>query len=274
VKYLHSDQPLFNRFARLLTAEGDPAPGGGSPPAADTPPAGEGGAAPAPAVEASAPAPASEPTSLLSEAKAPDAPAPVPETEEQKAERLKNETPEEKTARETKEAEVRTEALKSYDGLKLPEGMPADQPLFSDFKNLALDEGIAPEKAQKLVDLMVPKIVEAQKAPYEAWATMQEEWAAAVKSDKELGDTKEKFDASVADAARAIDHFTKTPEENKALRSALGFTGAGNHPELFRFFARVGEKFREGGPVNAKPTAGPKPSAASQIYPTMNQSTS
>ena len=268
MKYHHSDQPLFNRFAPMLTADGDAAPGGGSPPAADKPPAAVEGAAPAAAVEASKEiAPASEPTSLLSEAKAVETP---PETEEQKAERLKNETPEEKTARETKEAADRTEALKPYEALKLPEGMPADQPLFSDFKNLALDLKIAPEASQKLVDLMVPKIVEAQKAPYELWADTQIKWNADIKADPELGGAK--FDAALSDAAVALDKFG-TPEEGKKLRAALAFTGAGNHPEIFRWMSRVGSKFREGGPVNAKPAV-EKPSAAALLYPTMNQSTS
>ncbi len=264
MRYHYSEHPIFDRFARRLTAEGDPAPGGGSPASADPPPAGDGGAAPAPAVEAPI-APASEPTSLLSEAKAPETP---PETEEQKAERLKNETPEQKAEREKAETEARAEALKPYDALKLPEGMPADQPAFVDFRNAALDLEIAPEKAQKLIDTVAPKMKEALEGPYNLWADTQVKWVEEIKADTELGGAK--FDAAISDAAIALDKFG-TPEEGKKLRAALAFTGAGNHPEIFRWMARVGAKFREGGPVNAKPAAGAKPSAASLLYPTMNQ---
>ena len=189
------------------------------------------------------------------------------ETEEQKAERLKNETPEQKAAREADEAKARAEAMKPYDELKLPEGMPADQPAFVDFKNTALALGVEPEKAQKLIDTVAPRMKEALEAPYNQWADTQEKWVSEIKADPELGGAK--FDANIANAALALDKYG-TPEEGRKLRAALAFTGAGNHPEIFRWMSRVGATLREGGPVNAKPAAA-KPSAASQLYPTMNQ---
>lgn len=267
MRHFNSD-PLFNRFARLLTADGDAAPGGGSSPSAVTPPAGDAGAAAAPAVEAPKIAPASEPTSLLSEAKAPDAPAPVAETEEQKAARLAAETPEQKTAREAEEAKVRTEAMVPYDALKLPEGMPADQPAFVDFKNAAHDLGVEPEKAQKLIDTVAPKMKEALEGPYNLWADTQVKWVNEIKADAELGGAK--FDANIANAAIALDKFG-TPEEGRKLRAALAFTGAGNNPEIFRWMARVGAKFKEGGPVQAQ-TAPAKAFNAADLYPTMKPS--
>ncbi len=262
MRYGDSDRTI-QRAMRLLLADGDPAPGaGGSSPAAasDAPPAGGGAAPPAGA----APAPAStEPTSLLSEP--PKVETPPVETDEQKAERLKNETPEQKAEREKVEGEARAEALKTYDVLKLPEGVPADQPLFSDFKSLALDEGIAPEKAQKLMDLMVPKIVEAQKAPYELWADTQEAWVNEVKNDPIIG---KDLDKNIAVAARAIDNFG-TPDDRLAVRKALAFTGAGNNPAIVRWMHQVGMTLKEGVPVSAKPAAGQKPTLAQMAYPTM-----
>lgn len=192
---------------------------------------------------------------------------PPAETEEQKAERLKNETPEQKTAREAEEAKVRTEALKPYDALTLPEGVPADQPLFGEFKNLALDEGIAPEKAQKLVDLMVPKIVEAQKKPYEMWADTQEAWVNEIKADPVIG---KDLDKQIAIAARAIDNFGSA-DDRLAVRKALAFTGAGNNPAIVRWMHQVGLTLGEGVPVNGKPAGADKPSLAQLAYPTMNQ---
>ncbi len=264
MRYEGASERILDKFARRLTADGDAAPGAGgaSPvaPASDAPPAGGGAAPPAGAAPDAAPA---EPTSLLSE---PPKPEPVVvETDEQKAERLKNETPEQKAEREGKEAEARAEALKPYDALKLPEGVPADQPLFSTFKSLALDEGIAPEKAQKLVDLMVPKIVEAQKAPYELWADTQEAWVKEVKEDPVIG---KDLDKNIAIASRAIDNFG-TPEDRLAVRKALAFTGAGNNPAIVRWMHQVGMTLKEGSPVSAKPAAGAKPSLAELAYPSM-----
>jgi hypothetical protein len=94
-------EPLFDRFARRLTADGDTPAGGAAAPAAASPPA-DGGAAPDAGGAPPAPAagdPPPPPKSLLTDAKVPDEPKPapvVPETPEQKAERLKNETPAEK----------------------------------------------------------------------------------------------------------------------------------------------------------------------------------
>jgi hypothetical protein len=266
-------EPLFHRFARRLTADGDPAPaGGGSPPApAVVPPAGDGGAAPAPTVEAPAkpgdlnPAPASEPKSLLSDAK----PEPIPvETEEQKAERLKNETPEEKTAREKVEADkaeadkgARAEAIKPYDALTLPEGMLADQPAFVDFKNTALDLGIEPEKAQKLIDTVAPKMKEAAEAPYNLWADTQEKWVSEIKADPVIGGAN--MEKALAVAARAIETYG-TPE----LRTALAFTGAGNNPAVIRWMHKVGLTLGEGKPVEAKSAPTPKAPLATRMYGT------
>lgn len=271
MKYRFSDQPLFNRFARRLTADGDTAPGAGGPPpaAAEGAPPAAGGAAPAAGA-------APEPTSLLSAAPSGDAPpaadpAPAPqETEEQKAERLKNETPEQKAEREAKEATARAEAMKPYDALKLPDGMPADQPAFVDFKNQALDLGVEPEKAQKLIDTVAPKMKEAMEAPYNLWADTQEKWVAEIKADPVIG---KDLDKNIAIAARAIDGYG-TPEEGKAVRNALAFTGAGNNPDIIRWMHRVGVKMGEGKPVQAAAAPAAKPSLAQQMYPTMGQTAS
>lgn len=274
-------EPLFDRFARRLMADGDGTPAGGAPApdAAASPPA-DGGAAPD---AGGAPAPAAQPKSLLTDAKAPDgtpdpAPEPVkpPETEAEKAERLKNETPADKEAREkleTEEAEkakaARTEALKPYDALKLPEGMPADQPAFVDFKNQALDLGVEPEKAQKLIDTVAPKLQEAVDAPYKAWAETQEQWIKACETDTEFGGAN--FEKNLGYAALAIDKFGGG-EKGAELRKAFAFTGAGSNPEIIRAFYRMGKAMSEGVPVLAKPAAADK-SVAARMYPTMTPST-
>lgn len=275
-------EPLFERFARRLTADGDPAPAGGAPaPAADAPPPADGGAAPDAGGAAPAAAPA-QPKSLLTDAKAPEGddpakvePPKVEETPEQKAERLKNETPEQKEAREKQEAEdaekakaARTEALKPYDALKLPEGMPADQPAFVDFKNAALDLGVEPEKAQKLIDTVAPKLQEAVDAPYKAWADTQEEWIKTCQNDPEIGGAN--FEKNLGFAARVIDTFG-AGEKGSDLRKAFAFTGAGSNPEIMRTFIRIGKAMAEGGPVLGKPAPAPK-SLAAGLYPSMEKS--
>lgn len=279
MKYRFSEHPLFDRFTRLLTADGDTPAGGAPAPAAAASPPAEGGAAPE---AGGAPAAPAQPKSLLADAKTPEGdPPPVTEpakveTEAEKAERLKNETPAEKEAREKVEAEdaekakaARTEALKPYDALKLPEGMPADQPAFVDFKNQALDLGVEPDKAQKLIDTVAPKLQEAVDAPYKAWAETQEQWIKACETDAEFGGAN--FEKNLGYAALAIDKFGGG-EKGAELRKAFAFTGAGSNPEIIRAFVRMGKAMSEGVPVLAKPAAADK-SVASRLYPSMTPQT-
>lgn len=257
---------IIDRFARRLMVDGDPAPAGGSSPEPVVAPPAGGGAAP-PAGEAPAAA-ATEPKSLLSDAPVEGvlpAEEPKVETPEEKAARLAAETPEQKTEREKVETEAKAAKLATYDVLKLPEGMPADQPAFVDFKSEAADLDIPPEKAQRLLDKVAPKIMEATKAPYELWADTQEKWVAEVKADPIIG---KDLDRNIAIAARAIDSYG-SDADRLAVRKALAFTGAGNHPDIVRWMHRVGSTLQEGKPVNAKPAEGAKPSLAQKAYPSM-----
>jgi len=262
MKYRDASERILDIYARRLMADGDPAPGGGSQPTPGAPPAGGDAAPPAGA--------APEPTSLLSDPPKASEPEPAKvETEEEKTARLAAETPEQKAEREKAEGDARALAMKPYDALTLPEGMPADQPAFVDFKKQALDLGVEPEKAQKLIDTVAPKMKEAMEAPYNLWADTQVAWVNEVKADPVIG---KDLDKNIAIAARAIDSYG-TPEEAKAVRTALAFTGAGNNPAIVRWMHRVGLTLKEGGPVLANPAPTEKRSLAELAYPTMNQQT-
>ena len=198
--------------------------------------------------------------------------AAVEETAEAKAERLKNETPEAKAKREGEEkvaAEKKTaDTLKTYDALKMPEGMAKDQPVVADFLKTAATKGLSIEQTQALVDDVGPKLKEATEAPYKAWATMNEGWLKEMKSDKEIGGAD--LQANLGLAAKAIDTICTTDGERKAFRSALEFTGAGNNPDMARFLIRVGKMLAEGGPLGGRSKQAE--SLAKSMYPTMAQS--
>jgi len=262
MKFRGASERILDLYARRLMADGEAAPGGGSSPPPDAPPA-AGVAAPAAGA-------APEPTSLLSTVPEPAAePAKPVETEEEKTARLAAETPEQKAEREKAEGEARVLAMKPYDALTLPEGMPADQPAFADFKKQALDLGVEPEKAQKLIDTVAPRMKEAMEAPYNLWADTQVAWVNEVKADPVIG---KDLDKNIAIAARAIDSYG-TAEEAKAVRTALAFTGAGNNPAIVRWMHRVGLTLKEGGPVLGNPAPVEKRSLAELAYPTMNPQT-
>lgn len=199
------------------------------------------------------------------------------ETDEQKAERLKNETPEQKTEREAKEKtdgeaaakiaeEKKAELVKSYDALKLPDGMPADQPAFLDFKAEAAELGLPANAAQRLVDKIAPKMQEALEAPYKAWADMQAEWIASIKADKDMGGPN--YQRNIAVCAKGIDALFPDVKENAAFREVLAVTGMGNNPLMFKAMMQWGKLSAEGRPTLGR-TPAEKPSLAEKAYPSM-----
>lgn len=145
-----------------------------------------------------------------------------------------------------------------YGDFTLPEGMAVDEALLAEFKDTAAELGLTKEQAQRLVDLKAKSIQQMQ----EAWEATSQQWVQEVKTDPEIG--KGNFDKSLSSAAKALDQFG-TPE----LRALFNANGLGNHPELVRFCARVGQAIAEDGPVNVRaPSAGIK-DPAKVMFPDM-----
>lgn len=258
---------------RLCSAEGDApaaAAGGGDPPPAITTAL---GTAQAPADDGKAKdAPAADDKTKDQPAKD-DAgkDAPKAETPEEKAARLKNETPEQKTAREAEEKAAGekkvADTLKTYDAVKLPEGVTRDMPAVKDFLQQAAQDGMSADQAQKYVDNVAPKLKEAMDAPYKAWADMQTGWLKELKEDSEIGGAD--LPKNLGLAAKALDTFAgdaKSPE-GLAVRQALEFTGAGNAPAIVRMMVRIGKQLAEGTPLGGK--TAPTGDLAAAMYPSM-----
>ena len=168
---------------------------------------------------------------------------------------------------EGKPGEKPAEQTPAYEDFKLPEGVKLEGDDLQAFKDAAAGAKLTQEQAQGLVDLHTKALQQAQQQQYDAWHTMQRDWQAQVKADPDFGGAK--FDAETMPAiAKAIQTFAPTPEAEKALRQAFSFTGAGNHPEVVRFMARVGKSLMEGGHVGGAPALGDGgKSAATKLYP-------
>lgn len=147
----------------------------------------------------------------------------------------------------------------SYEAFTMPDGMEVDEALVGRFTPVAKELELDQAGAQKLVDLFAEIQAEAAEAQTTSWNAMQEQWAEDAKGDKEMGG--DKWDETVSLAARARDKFG-TP----ALKDALNATGAGNHPELIRFFARIGRLVGEDGFVSGETKPAPK-TTAEVMYP-------
>ena len=142
---------------------------------------------------------------------------------------------EEKAAEEKGESEGAPETYKDF---TLPEGAEVDGEAMTEFQALSKELDLSQGQAQKLIDYQV-KFVEGQNAKnVEVWKTMKTGWLTDSKADDEIGG--QKFDGSVDSAKLALNTFG-TP----ALVELLETYGLGNHPEIIRYSARVGEAIGE-----------------------------
>ena len=137
------------------------------------------------------------------------------------------------------------------DKLTIPEGMQKDDPLFSDFTNMAKEHGLTGRAAQSFIDLAAKQSAAASQKLLAQWDKQQADWQAEVKADKEFGGDK---------LAGTLQIFAKVANDpslsDPAFREALAFTGAGNHPAIVKTLARWARALSEGGPVAGTPANG------------------
>lgn len=120
-------------------------------------------------------------------------------------------------------------APEKYD-FKAPEGQTFDSEVLNAYSEVARELNLTQEGAQQLLDKVGPIIEQRQMARIQEVRTG---WLDASKTDKEFGG--EKLTENMAVAQKALDFAT--PE----LKQLLNDTGFGNHPEIVRFFYRVGK---------------------------------
>jgi hypothetical protein len=149
-----------------------------------------------------------------------------------------------------------------YADFTAPEGVTLNAEAIDALKAFAKEKNLTQEDAQKLVD-MGAQVTQANVARLnEQIAQVQAQWLDAAKTDKEFGG--DALNENLAIAARARETFG-TPE----LKAALDTTGMGNHPEVVRFFVRVGKAISEDRLV-AGTTRPAQVSREQRMYPTMN----
>jgi hypothetical protein len=129
-------------------------------------------------------------------------------------------------------------ATEDFADFTIPDGMTADPALADEFKALAKEFGLSQDAAQRLVDLYAERVGDLGQTPARLWAETQAQWRQKTRADPEIGGAR--FAHSLTIAKRAVDAFG-----GPALAEALTQTGAGNHPEVIRFFTRVGNALSE-----------------------------
>lgn len=133
-----------------------------------------------------------------------------------------------------------------YD-LKLQEESLIDSAYLEQFQAYAKEKKLTQDQAQELLQ----REETARKSYYDSqiqkWEQVKEQWKQQTIADPEIGG--EKFAENAELAKRTLEKFS-TPQ----FVAALDSSGYGNHPELVRVFARIGQAMREakiiGGNVN------------------------
>ena len=148
---------------------------------------------------------------------------------------------------------------------KFADGMALDSEVAGEFSGIAKELGLSQEGAQKVADLGAKMAQKFQAEQAKTLQTAGDQWAADAQADPEIGG--DKLDASLAAGQRALKELG-TP----ALTELLKTSRLGNHPEVIRFFARVGEKVSADQKLlttgNGATTS--MDSAARRMFPNMN----
>jgi len=145
-------------------------------------------------------------------------------------------------------------APEKYEAFTLPDGVELHGPTQEKFLAAAKELNLSQASAQKLASLAAEHVQALEALQVEAWEKVTAGWMDQAKADKEIGGSG--FDANVVIAQKAMTKFG-TPE----LKEALKETGLGNHPELVRFFLRVGKAISE----DAPPAVGSDPNASKDV---------
>ncbi|MCC6863269.1 MAG: hypothetical protein IT544_00470 [Rhodobacteraceae bacterium] len=145
--------------------------------------------------------------------------------------------------------------------LKMPEGVEVDQALLDavspDFKELGLTQKQAQTLADKFIAAQTKKGEEAQAS----WSKTLTDWVDQAKADPEIGGAN--WDGTVKVATQLVGRFG-----NEAFCEYLNASGAGNHPEMIRFMAKVGAVIGEDRPANpANPGKTVARDTAAILYP-------
>ena len=196
----------------------------------------------------------------------------APATEVKPPETKPSETPPEVKAEDAKPPETPAEpevlAPIAYE-FRFPENVDAnaiDKPVLEKYTEILNKARVPAGVAQEALDLHLTQIQETAKrlseVQWDVFNRQQETWQTQVKSDPELGGAK--FKTMQRNAARFIEGMGLSPTQIKSVMDAMRTTGAGNHPDIYRLFARAGERFfKEGEARNMPP--------ARQVAPTREQ---
>lgn len=145
--------------------------------------------------------------------------------------------------------------------LQMPEGVELDQTLLDEVAPQFRELGLTTKQAQALTDKFIAAQTKRAEAQADTWAQTITGWVDQAKADPEMGGAK--WDSTVKTASGVVGKFG-SPE----LKEYLNASGAGNHPEMIRFMAKVGAVISEDNPaISENPGKTVARDSAAILYP-------
>ena len=129
-------------------------------------------------------------------------------------------------------------APEAYADFTAPEGVELDPDLLGDLKTLGKENNWTQEQAQKVVDLGAAMQDKFSKTFADSVVAARAEWREQTTTDAEFGGKNLQPNLAIARTARET---FGTP----ALKDLLDQSGLGDHPEVVRFFYKVGKATSE-----------------------------
>lgn len=165
-------------------------------------------------------------------------------TEQQTAATEQGQQQAQQTQQEKQEQQAAAPVVpEAYSFSNLPDGYSISDEQLAAFSPVLKELGLTQEQADKLVAFDVQRSLAAQEASQQQAVEFRNkqvgEWETALRGDAEFGGAN--FDANVAVAKQALEAYG-TPE----LSAMLSESGLGTHPEVVRFFHKVGKELGEG----------------------------
>lgn len=162
------------------------------------------------------------------------------------------------------EQQQATAVPEAYSFSNLPEGYSLSEDQLAAVTPVFKELGLTQEQADKLIAFDAKRALEAQGATEQAAVEHRNklvgEWETTLRGDKDFGGAN--FDANVAIAQKALAEFG-SPE----LSTMLKESGLGSHPEVVRFFHRVGKELAEGSLHRTTTEVPGEKSLAQRMYP-------
>lgn len=158
-------------------------------------------------------------------------------------------------------------APEKYADFTLPEGLVLEEATLKEATDMFRAQGLDQATAQKFVDMHANALKAAAEGPYKLFKDTQDAWVDELNSDPVLGPR-----VKSGEVGASINKMMNSlpVEQNKALREAMNFTGAGNHPAVVRAFFELSKRFAE---PSSSPSGNPagggkaKPTGAQAMYP-------